>query len=562
MQITFAKLSRSVTTLLLSTLLIFGLVAKASEPQLISSDDALYPRLVQLNHQADPENNGDIIASVTSFAGGQGHADIFVSRNEGESFERLSQIYDEDFLTGLCCGGLYELPSAVNELAAGTLLWAGSVGQEAADTPMQMKIYHSVDQGQSWDYLSNCVDAQAPKRQGGIWEAEFVIAKTGELVCYFADETPQNHSQTLRYTKSSDGINWSDPVNVVASTNPNDRPGMPEVVRLASGQFMMSYEICGGLNCATYYRLSEDGLDWGDPTDLGRAVETPDGLTFWATPTLALAPKASGGEQLLLQGHTLVKGGADQPGNGATVFINSSADPVNGEWYAYDAPTPVDLPAGTSVNYCENYSSPLLPLSGGLKLLQLSSDFADDGVCRTWFNVAPLGGVRAQVDEVRGSAGETLTGTVHLRVSDGFDGDYTLDLQVEGLEGRVELSQSPVTLLSDREQSVSFTVIPEALVQSLSPADITLMAGALLVPWFCSMLLVRSGRIKLAVCATLATVVLMLSSCGGGGGGNAAPGGSVNTVTTHYQGVLRVSSVDNPNVETQTQFTVVVSRQE
>lgn len=538
-------------------LLVCTVAVPAQAQTLLSENDALYPRVVQLSHNGDADKNGAIIASTVSFAGGTGHADIFVSRDNGESFELLTEIHDEDFQSGLCCGGLYELLMPVNELAAGTLLWAGSVGQEDLSEPMEMKIYASTDQGETWNYLSSCLTASAPTNEGGIWEAEFAIADTGELVCYYADETLPNHSQVLRYTKSGDGINWSEPVDVVTSNDPTDRPGMPVVVPLPTGEFAMSYEICGRLRCATYMRTSPDGLDWGNPTDLGEPVVSTDGLTFWATPTMTLAPRPdSEGRQLVLQGHTLVKDNVEQPGNGATLFISRSGDPF-GPWKAYDSPMPVELPPGTEVDYCQNYSSPLLALGAGRKLLQLASDFSDDGICRTRFNVGPLGGVRASVDNFSVENDQDGSTDVRLHVSPGYSGDYTLSVSIPELGKDVSLSQSQVTVLSDRDATVTLSVGSDSVATAVGMASV--YAGVLCAPCLLFWSAPGSRRRRLLLGVVL-LVPFVLTGCGGGSGsGLDGPGPNVST---RYTGTLTAVSVDYPDVRTSTQFTVTVVESE
>jgi hypothetical protein len=65
------------------------------------------------------------------------------------------------------------------------VLWAGSVGQNTSPHQMEIKVYHSGDGGQSWSYLSNCVNTTNP---GGLWEPQFNIASDGALVCHWSDE--------------------------------------------------------------------------------------------------------------------------------------------------------------------------------------------------------------------------------------------------------------------------------------------------------------------------------------------------------------------------------------
>ncbi|BFM19804.1 hypothetical protein [Gilvimarinus japonicus] len=541
--------------MLLTVLFMCSAWSYAGQSQLLSGDESLYPRVLQLSHSEQEDENGNIIASVVSFTGGVGHADIFVSRDQGESFELLSEIRDEDFQAGLCCGGLYELPSSINSLEAGTLLWAGSVGQQESASPMQIKVYHSTDQGLTWNYLSNCVDADKPVNEGGIWEPEFAIAATGELVCFYADETPLNHSQVLRYTKTSDGVNWSSPIDVVASNNSSDRPGMPNVVALSGGGYAMSYEVCGALSCATYLRESSDALDWSDPNYLGEPVITEDGITFWATPTMTISSSANGNDQLVLQGRTLVREGVVQPDNGATVFISHSGDPA-GPWLAYDSPVHTELPAGTDVDFCQNYSSPLLVLKGGKKLLQLASDFSEDGRCLTWFNAEPLGGVRASIDGVELSSGSTKSTDVRLHVSNDYGGDYLLTADVPEFKGTVQLSDSQVTVLPGRDVVVSMKVVDQKVVSASILDEPMAVAGVLCAPWF--LLWAVRARKSAILVVTMVLALLAVSGCGGGASG-ASENSPTMSVSKTYEGTFTAVSVEAPRVKTATNFTITVT---
>lgn len=338
----------------------------------------MYPRLVRTAAGAKPP----LIASVTAFDNGA-HADIFRSDDDGATFSRAGEVRDADFNSGLCCGGLYSLPVAIGQLKAGTLLYAGSVGQGVDDKPMQLKIYRSDDQGATWSYLSNCYTAPVARKGGGLWEVEFLITRDGQLGCLFSDETVPGHSQILQQSLSSDGVHWSAPKAIVQLDPPADRPGMPVISKLNDGRFFMTYEICGPIhNCDVYSRTSKDGIDWGDPANPGTLLATPDGLTLRATPTNTLMRNG-----LVVAGQRVYKTGVHQTDSGAMVFVDDSGT-GNGPWRALPAPVDVrDIPADGNV--CQNYSSPLLPSRNGKSLIALASDLVD-GQCRTQSGIKPL----------------------------------------------------------------------------------------------------------------------------------------------------------------------------
>ncbi|HTM81661.1 sialidase family protein [Asticcacaulis sp.] len=523
---------------------------------LLSENDGLYPRIVALSHNADNSKNGAIIASVTSFTGG-GHEDIFVSHDHGLSFTLAGQVTDTNFNKGLCCGGLYELPVAIGAMPAGTLLWAGSVGGDTAAEPMQLRIFKSTDQGAHWAYLSNCATGSKPRNGGGLWEPEFTIGQDGKLICFYSDETETGHSQVLKLTQSSDGVTWSTPIEIVASNTQADRPGMANVVRLPDSSYLMSFEMCGPLNCAAFLKTSPDGVNWGDPASHGAAIATDNGATFWHTPTLAWAPVAgSATGQLVLQGQIFVKNGAPITGNGKTLLLNAAGDGT-GPWVAFDAATAITMPAGTAGNFCQNYSSPLLALDGGKKLLQLASDFVSGNTCKTYFKVAPLGGVKASATTLSVAKGASATGTVSLRSSANQAGVYNLSVDIPGLPAEVTLSDASVTLSAITDTTVQVTVKPTTLAATNSRVLFAGLFGVALL----GLIGIRHKNGRVYPLLALLALPLILTGCGGGGGSSGGGGGTTPTpVSTTYSGTLTATSAADPTVTTSAPFTVTITK--
>ncbi|MEU2680199.1 sialidase family protein [Streptomyces sp. NPDC007107] len=347
----------------------------------------LYPRAIRLAHNGAA--NGRVLASVVAFDGNNGIGAIHESTDSGATFHEVGRVTDPESAAGqgLCCTTLFELPRQVGALRAGTLLWASSAGQDETDRRMALRIWRSDDIGASWSYLSSCAVAGGT---GGLWEPEFSVAADGALVCHYADETDPAHSQKLVAARSYDGVSWEGHHSTVASGWEPDRPGMPVVRQLPNGTYFMSYEICnpgGQYQCVVHYRTSADGWDWGDPTWLGIRPETADGQYFRAAPTIAWAPSPGGGSEgrILLVGQRLLnRDGTPAAGSGRTVLTN--AQNGEGPWSAITAPVTVPDP---EVNYCQNYSSPLLPSEDGRQLLQIATDF-DGTVCRAYFGTGSL----------------------------------------------------------------------------------------------------------------------------------------------------------------------------
>lgn len=358
---------------------------------------AFYPRLIRLQHQSDASLNGALLASAISFDGDRGQGKLFLSKDDGASFQPWGAVTDAAWAKGLCCGSVFEMPSAVGTLAAGTLLWSASVGQDTPGKAMEHPIYRSNDGGKTWNFLARCGVGNKPRggEGTGIWEPEFLVAKDGRLACLYSDETDgtaAGASQTLKLMSTADGTTWTAPRVIVDAVKPSDRPGMAVTSRLADGRYLLTYEHCStaGLDCRVAMKFSADGLDWGDPAVRGVEPKTADGRFFRHTPTHVEVPSR---QRIALTGQLLFNaaGAIDTAGNGKTVFLSSSAD-GSGTWTAIEAPVKVNAPAQTT--WCQNYSSPMQPSADGKRLIMLASDFETNAsgqqVCRTRFGSVAL----------------------------------------------------------------------------------------------------------------------------------------------------------------------------
>ncbi|GAA2755288.1 sialidase family protein [Actinopolymorpha rutila] len=354
--------------------------ATGASGTLLRQNVGLYPRLVRLQHSGSA--NGTILGSVVTFDGNTGLGAIYASRDEGKSFEQIGTVADPASANGkgLCCATLYELPRRVGDLPAGTLLWASSAGQSTNPRQMSIPIWASHDHGRTWSHLATPVVAQ---NTGGLWEPEFTVTRDGRLVVFYSDETDQPaHSQMLVAQSSADGVHWTDRERVVASDDPAARPGMSIVRRIAGGRYLMTYEVCGpSYDCKVHYRESSDGAQWGDPSDLGPTVRAADGTYFEHTPTITWEPGRGREGRLFLTGQMLYAAdGTVAEGNGRTVFVSDNGPA--GPWRAIPAPVSVPDPYN---NYCPNYSSPLLTVRNGTRLLEIATAYDSDGVCKAYY---------------------------------------------------------------------------------------------------------------------------------------------------------------------------------
>lgn len=348
-------------------------------------DSTSYPRLVRIMHGPAPANR-HILANT--------NGKIFLSKDDGKSFTLLTEVPIRPGTKLRCCEALYELSQSVGTLPAGTLIFAASVkiGNDPA-----IDLYTSSDQGAHWAYHSTPVSGFGEKGRGGLWEPEFTIAKDGALVMFWSDETYSCCSQKLSKIRTFDGATWKDKSDTVASTIEGDRPGMVIVSKLPTGEYFMTYEICGdpltGHKCAAYYRMSRDGWNYGRANDLGRRIETADGRYFEHAPANIWSPSPlSANGVLLVVGQVLHNAdGSIAAQNGSVIFANPLLD-GSGPWLPLAAP--VEVPNSYD-NFCPNYSSALLPTEDGAGLLEFASDYFAPKKCgmffatRSWKSIAP-----------------------------------------------------------------------------------------------------------------------------------------------------------------------------
>lgn len=523
----------------------------------LGSGEALYPRVVRISHDPAAAANGTLVASVTSFPNGKGEEQIFSSIDGGKSFARVGIIADTEFATGLCCGTLFELPSVVGGLRAGTLLWAGSVGGDAPTRPMRIKIYHSLDRGATWSYLSDCAAGTVPRSGGGLWEPEFAVAANGSLVCFYSDETVPGHSQLIQQVVSTDGLHWSAPVQTISSGVQADRPGMVVVRRLPSGRYFMTHELCGPAACTVFYKTSPDGIDWTPATDVGRRVETADGRWFLHTPTNAWAPvPGTANGRIFVIGQILSSAGGTAAGNGRTILYNDSAD-GSGPWKALAAPVTIQSPPGES-NFCQNYSSPLLPATDGTSILGLASDFDTSGatkVCRTYFATASTtaqASLTMAAASIRLSGSQATTAAVTLTPVGDFRGSLRLSASVPGFGGSVTFTDGGLVTFDGTAKTVQITVSPSKLAGFVgipgAPA-IGLLGLAGLTG------LRRRKRFALISAA----LPLMLAACGGGSAGDPVPPVVSVPASQTYTATISATDVATGSVVATTTTTITTS---
>ncbi|WP_103935143.1 sialidase family protein [Bryocella elongata] len=334
-------------------------------------ESTMYPRLLRLSH-GSPDTNGHLMANT--------NREIFRSKDDGNSWEKMSEVTAIPGSRERCCAAIWELPQDVGRLKAGTLLFSGTFVE---GTSAAIQIYTSTDEGATWKYHSTPV-----KRGGtphhGLWEPEFLLAKDGSLVIFWSDETDDCCSQKLTQMRSTDGVTWKDEVDTIKSNQKADRPGMIVASKLPDGKYFMSYEVCGPTyHCAVYSRTSKDGWHWGERGDMGTKVITTTGQYLAHAPNNHYMPDG----HILLIGQMLLEAdGKVSKDNGKVAFVSDARNPLK-PWTT--TPAPVPIPAAFD-NPCPNYSSAMLPTADGKSFIEIASDFDDAHKCSVFEGILPL----------------------------------------------------------------------------------------------------------------------------------------------------------------------------
>lgn len=332
-------------------------------------EGASYPRVIQL--KIGPQR-GTLLATFSR----RGPLQIFRSRDDGENWEKFSEVPQ---LEGEPC--LYELPVAMGDFPAGTILACGGSPPNKIAGQRSLDVAYSKDGGKSWTYLSSIATgglgrydpsdrAGLSRNQNPVFEPYLCADAQNRLVAFFSDERDKSHgySQLLDHEVSTDGgKTWGPPVYDVAIPDGLSRPGMAIVTRDGKGKFYMTYEMVSAPGYpleprtnATHFRTSLDGVHWGDPQSSGALVQDrwrqfPNG-----TPFIIWSPWGGPDGTLLVTGRSVVRDEIGRVGQG--MFINQHGG--EGLWSLIETP----------INYnidLDGYSQTMIALGDGREILQL-----------------------------------------------------------------------------------------------------------------------------------------------------------------------------------------------
>lgn len=281
-------------------------VATVDYDELYWGQGISYTRVIELQHSG--EHNGTLVATYEMYTSGlrveKPGYNIHVSHDGGSTWEMVATVREKAAaIQSEFQPFLYELPSQVGDMPAGTLLLAACSIDAGHGRQSAIRMYRSYDIGKSWEQFGTV--SVGGGLETGVWEPFLMVLPDGRLACYYSDATDEpNHSQKLVMKISEDGVNWGDVIDIVALSDQRKRPGMATIVQLNDGRFMMTYEMCDaedpGCGNPITYRFSDDGISWGDPKDPGIKVVTDTGAVPGSAPYLAYLPNVGDNGLLLM----------------------------------------------------------------------------------------------------------------------------------------------------------------------------------------------------------------------------------------------------------------------
>ncbi|MBP3332848.1 MAG: exo-alpha-sialidase [Clostridia bacterium] len=293
-----------------------------------------YPSIVELQYQENEEDNGKLVA-ILEFSSSNDNStwgSVWESTDKGESWKIIARPREtlDRTIKGISMAHIYELPAAVGDMPAGTLLYSGTSVDYSRRS--QIAIWRSFDAGHTWKEYTMVASAGGLKE--GIWEPfTWYDESDGYLYCFYSDDSDPRHDQKLVYKRSKDGKTWSDVCHVCAFDNPADRPGMLAMTKMGNGEYFAVYEYCGSENCHIYYKTTKDITSW-NPSDPGTKLKA-GGYSVGSAPWCVWT--SAGGEC-----GTLIVTGMWESGGDGTHRMFVSFD-YGKTWETMTNPLPYDL---------------------------------------------------------------------------------------------------------------------------------------------------------------------------------------------------------------------------
>jgi hypothetical protein len=143
----------------------------------------------------------------------------------------------------------------------------------------RLSVWRSSDEGAHWTGPVTVAANDSPTSQYvNVSEPWLFLLPDGRVSMMFADATEAGigfRQKIAQLTSPDGGRTWPGPRTFpVAVQDDRTRPGMPVVVRMTNGQYMLLFEAGGTDNYYVHYKRSNDGVSWGSPTDQGTRIST------------------------------------------------------------------------------------------------------------------------------------------------------------------------------------------------------------------------------------------------------------------------------------------------
>lgn len=330
------------------------------------SSYVLYGRTIRLQHSGSA--NGTLLATFDKYISNPPSFPIYQSNDAGKTWSQISSVSDQVNGWGLRWQPfLYELPQAIGNMPAGTILCIGnSVPSDHSAT--KLDLYKSTDRGLTWSFVSSIATGGQGIAQNGVtpvWEP-FLMVANNKLIVYYSDQRDTNYGQKIVHQTSTDGINWGSIVNDVIDPVYAERPGMPVVALMGNGNYIMTYENCGSRNCNVYYKIASNPENFGSAT--GIPLQTTDGATPSSSPYVVWLPTGGPNGTLAVSAFSNTE-----------LFLNTQ-NGAAGAWTRFNS------------NAEPGYSRGLMPMSDGHNLFVISGGPIDGAGNRVTYGTVDLGG--------------------------------------------------------------------------------------------------------------------------------------------------------------------------
>ena len=298
---------------------------------------AHYPSIIELNYNG--ESNGKLIAifclSDTPTVAGDPDTNgcVMESADGGLTWKMIARPEEafDTSIVGISMAHLYELPVAVGDMPAGTLLYSGN--SVDYDVKSHIAIWRSFDCGYTWEEYV-IIDEAGGTREG-IWEPYVWYEESdGYLYCFYSDDSDPAHDQKLVYKRTLDGVNWSEAEEVCAFKNEKDRPGMFIMTKMGNGEYFMVYEYYVGGKGRVYYKTTTDVSEWSADS-VGTLLTDENGYTVKGAPFCIWTPYGGENGMLLVTGKEDVDGGQRH-----LVFVSFDYGKT---WTTMENPLPYDI---------------------------------------------------------------------------------------------------------------------------------------------------------------------------------------------------------------------------